>query len=63
MIRDQVLVGAGFIILFAGFMLGYAVAWWQRGRYDARSLAELLPRDPTTLIVGDLETRFRRSQQ
>jgi hypothetical protein len=64
-ISESVMVGACAILIFAGFMLGYAIAWGQRGNYDARSLAEVMeikPGEPTTLVVGDLETRFRRSQ-
>jgi hypothetical protein len=63
-ISTNVAIGAGSILVFAGFMLGYSIAWWQRGRYDAHSLAEVLQSvpEPTTLVVGDLETRFRRSQ-
>lgn len=34
MIRDQVLISAGFIVAFAGFMLGYAIAWRQRAKWD-----------------------------
>lgn len=64
-ISVNVAVGAGSILVFAGFMLGYAIAWWQRGRYDARSLEEVVQSAPevTTLVIGDLETRFRRSQR
>jgi len=63
-ISTNVAVGAGSIIAAAGFLLGYAIAWRQRGHYDARSLAEAmeLAPEPTTLVIGDLETRFRRSQ-
>lgn len=59
-ISINVAVGAGSILVFAGFILGYSIAWWQRGRYDARSLAEVMQSEP--LVVHDLETRFRRSQ-
>lgn len=61
-ISVNVAVGVGSIIAFAGFMLGYAIAWRQRGRYVARAVEEATRPEPTTLIVGDLETRFRRSQ-
>ncbi|MBW7966783.1 hypothetical protein [Bradyrhizobium sp. BR 10261] len=55
MIRDQVLIAAG-------FMLGYTIAWWQRGRVAERAIADVSGPE-TTLVVGDLETRFRRSQR
>ncbi|MGM4955672.1 hypothetical protein ACT4MK_09980 [Bradyrhizobium barranii] len=61
-ISVNVVVGAGSIIAFAGFMLGYAIAWRQRGRYVAQALEEATKPEPTTLVIGDLETRFRRSQ-
>jgi len=61
MIRDQILIGAGFVVLFAGFMAGYTIAWWQRGRLAERDLADVSGPE-TTVILGDLEARVRRSQ-
>ncbi|EJN15713.1 hypothetical protein PMI42_00731 [Bradyrhizobium sp. YR681] len=49
-ISTNVAVGAGSIIAFAGFMLGYAIAWRQRGNYDARSLAEVMRCDPAVRL-------------
>ncbi|MEY9703739.1 hypothetical protein ACFLEY_21575 [Bradyrhizobium sp. YCK136] len=62
-ISTNVAVGAGSILLFAGFMLGYTIAWWQRGRYLDKALEDVAEPQITTLVVGDLETRFRRSQR
>ena len=61
MIRDQVLIGGGFVVFFAGFMVGYTVAWWQRGRVAERALVDLSGPE-TTIVLGDLEARVRRSQ-
>jgi hypothetical protein len=60
-ISTNVAVGAGSILVFAGFMLGYSIAWWQRGRYAAQALEDASAPTATTLVVGDLEMRFRRS--
>lgn len=62
MIREQILIGAGFILLFAGFMAGYTTAWWQRGRLAERVAADVSGPE-TSIVLGDLETRVRRSQQ
>lgn len=61
MIRDQILIGAGFVLLFVGFMLGYTIAWWQRGRLAERAVADVSGPE-TTIVLGDLEARVRRSQ-
>ncbi|TFV34571.1 hypothetical protein E4K66_30875 [Bradyrhizobium frederickii] len=61
MIRDQILIGAGFIVLFAGFMLGYSIAWWQRGRVTERVVADVSGPE-TAIVLGDIEARVRRSQ-
>jgi len=60
-IRDQVLIGGGFVVFFAGFMAGYTVAWWQRGRVAERAVVDLSSPE-TTIVLGDLEARVRRSQ-
>lgn len=65
-ISHNIALTAGFAIAFAGFMLGYGIAWWQRGWWDAKSLAELMRVDDdgvTSLVVGDLEMRIRKSQR
>lgn len=59
----NVIVTAISITAFAGFMIGYAIAWRQRGRYLDKILDYVAEPDVTTLVVGDLETRFRRSQR
>ncbi|MHC2666558.1 hypothetical protein ACMA5K_24265 [Bradyrhizobium diazoefficiens] len=59
----NVIVTAISIAAFAGFMTGYTIAWWQRGRYFDKSLDHVAEPEVTTLVVGDLETRFRRSQR
>jgi hypothetical protein len=61
-ISTNVAIGAGSILVFAGFMFGYSIAWWQRRNYAAQALEDVSAPEPTTLVVGDLETRFRRSQ-
>ncbi|MFK4622546.1 hypothetical protein [Bradyrhizobium diazoefficiens] len=61
-ISTNVAIGAGSIVMFAGFMLGYAIAWRQRGRYLAHALEEAVAPDASTIIIGDLEARVRRSQ-
>lgn len=61
MIRDQVLIGGGFIVFFTGFMVGYTIAWWQRGREAERTVVDLTSPE-TTIVLGDLEARVRRSQ-
>ncbi|WLB43038.1 hypothetical protein QIH93_21050 [Bradyrhizobium ottawaense] len=61
MIRDQILIGAGFIALFAGFMAGYTVAWWQRAQLAERTVVDVSGPE-TTIVLGDLEARMRRSQ-
>lgn len=61
-ISHNIAIAAGSALVFAGFMLGYAIAWWQRGRYDARSLAEVMDKEQITLVLGDIEARYRRSQ-
>lgn len=62
-VSTNVAVGAGSIIAAAGFLLGYAIAWRQRGRYAAQAVEDTVGPEVTTLVVGDLETRFRRSQR
>jgi hypothetical protein len=62
MIRDQILIAAGFILFFAGFMVGYSIAWRQRGRHAERDLADISGPE-TTLVLGDLEARVRRHQR
>lgn len=61
MIRDQILICAGFVVLFAGFMAGYTIAWRQRGRLIERVAVDLSGPE-TTVVLGDLEARVRRSQ-
>lgn len=61
MIRDQILIGAGFVLIFVGFMLGYTIAWWQRGRFAERTVSDVSGPE-TTIVLGDLEARVRRSQ-
>ncbi|QDP20687.1 hypothetical protein [Bradyrhizobium cosmicum] len=53
-ISTNVAVGAGSIIAAAGFLLGYAIAWRQRGNYDARSLAEVMQSAPAALLPCDM---------
>ncbi|BCA04177.1 hypothetical protein [Bradyrhizobium diazoefficiens] len=62
-ISTNVAVGAGSIIMAAGFLLGYAIGWRQRCRYLDKTLDDVAEPEVTTLVVGDLETRFRRSQR
>lgn len=62
-ISTNVAVGTGSIVMAAGFLLGYAIAWRQRGRYLDKTLDAVAEPEVTTLVVGDLETRFRRSQR
>lgn len=59
----NVIVTAISIAAFAGFMIGYTIAWRQRGRYLDEALDDVAEPQVTTLVVGDLETRFRRSQR
>lgn len=59
----SVIVTAISIAAFAGFMIGYAIAWRQRDRYLDEALERAAEPEVTTLVVGDLETRFRRSQR
>ncbi|WP_439363103.1 hypothetical protein ACNJYD_19950 [Bradyrhizobium sp. DASA03005] len=61
MIRGQILIGGGFVVFFAGFMVGYTIAWWQRGRIAARTVADVSGPE-TTIVLRDLESRVRRSQ-
>ncbi|WP_262048639.1 hypothetical protein [Bradyrhizobium sp. Bra78] len=62
MISTNVAVGAGSIVAFAGFMLGYAIGWRQRGSQIVRALSEVADPEMTIMIVNDLEVRVRRSQ-
>jgi ABC-type glycerol-3-phosphate transport system permease component len=61
-ISTNVAVAAGSIATFAGFMAGYTIAWWQRGRYLAQALQEVAGPETATIIIHDLEARVRRSQ-
>lgn len=61
-ISTNVAVGAGSILMFAGFMFGYAIAWRQRGGHLERALEEVTEPETATIIVLDLEARVRRSQ-
>lgn len=58
----NLIVAALSVAAFAGFMLGYSIAWWQRGRLAERALADVSGPE-TTIVLGDLEARVRRSQQ
>ncbi|WP_409188422.1 hypothetical protein [Bradyrhizobium sp. RDM4] len=61
-ISTNVAVAAGAIVMFAGFMAGYTIAWWQRDRYLEQALEEVTDTETATIIVLDLEARVRRSQ-
>lgn len=75
-ISHNVAIVAASCFGFAGFMVGYAIAWWQRGRHDAHSLAAvmrppggcyflggLIDLDQLAALRENAEDRVRRSQE
>lgn len=67
-ISSNVAVGAGSIVMFAGFMLGYAIAWRQRRSEPAPSAGVVyhfggpVDLDELQALRESAEERVRRSQ-